>query len=169
MIRQALPQDSTARKRLILLGKTPRASAVLISKAGNQKDKTQVRLDRKLLVPIVAGDNKAAKLGRRGVVGMAFKLGTKLEDLGALERAVKQGIERVEHAQPHRYTAAEPARARHLALDHAGKCKGFAAGRAEKSAGGLLRHCTRFEPVRARDRNEVVDLQGDAEAIKAGA
>ena len=120
-------------------------------------------------MPIVAGDDKAAKLGGRGVVGMALKLGTKLEDLGALERAIEQGIERVEHAQPHRDTAAEPARARHLALDHAGKCKGLAAGRAEKSAGGLLRHRTRFEPVRARDRDEVIDLQGDAEAIKAGA
>jgi len=80
-----------------------------------------VRLDRKLLVPIVAGDNKAAKFGWRGVVGMTFKLGTKLEDLGALERAAKQRIERVKHTQAHCYTAAEPARARHLALDHAGK------------------------------------------------
>ena len=100
---------------------------------------------------------------------MAFKLGTKLENPGALERAVKQGIERVEHAQPHRYTAAQSARARHLALDHAGKCKGLAASRAEKSAGGLLRHCTRFEPLRARYRYQVVDLQSYAEAIKARA
>ena len=92
-------------------------------KSGNQEDKTQARIDRKFLVPIVAGDDKAAKLGRRGVVGMALKLGAKPEDLGALQRAIKQGIERVEHAEPHRYTAAQSARARHFTLDHAGKCK----------------------------------------------
>ena len=134
-------------------------------KTGNQKDKTQVRPDRKLLVPIVAGDDKAAKFGRRGVVGMALKLCTKLEDLGPLERAVKQDIERVEHAEAHCYTAAESARARHVPLDHAGKCKGFAAGCAEKSAGGLLRHCTRFEAVRARDRHQSLDLQDGAEGV----
>ena len=138
-------------------------------KSGNQKDKMQVRIDRKLLVAIVARNNKAAKLGRRGVVGMALKLGTKLEDPGALERAIKQGIEPVEHSQPYRHTAAQPARSRHLALDYAGKGKGLAAGCAKKSAGCLLRHCTRFEPVRARDCHQVVELQGDTEAIEAGA
>ena len=113
-------------------------------KSGNQKDKAQVRLDRKLWCRLWRATTKPPNSAGAALSGWPSSSAQSLEDLGALERAIEQGIERVEHAQPHRDTAAEPARARHLALDHAGKCKGLAAGRAEESAGGLLRHCTRL-------------------------
>ncbi len=138
-------------------------------KGRNQKDKAQARIDRKFLMPILAGDDKATKLCGRGVVGMTFQLGTKPEDLGAPERTIEEGIERVEHAEPDRDTAAESTGARDPTLDHAGKWEGLALGRAEESAGGFLGHRARFEPGGARDRDEVMNLQGDTEAIKAGA
>ena len=113
--------------------------------SGNQKDKMQARIDRKLLVPIVARDNEAAKFGRRGVVGMAFKLGTKLEDLGALERAVEQGIE-ARGARPAAPLHCCRARARgHLALDRAGKCKRLRSRPRGKICGRPVAPLHRFE------------------------
>ena len=67
-----------------------RALRGLDLKGGNQKHEAETRIDREFLMPIVARDDKAAKLGRRGVIGMAFELGAKSEDLGALERAIER-------------------------------------------------------------------------------
>ena len=125
---QALPQDSTARKRSISLGRTRARFRRLDLESGNQEDKVQARLDRKLLVPIVAGDDEAAKLRRRGVVGMTFKLGTKLENLCALERAVERAHSSAWSTPSRTVTLLPSPRERGTSpVDRAGKCKWLAA------------------------------------------
>ena len=59
----------------------------------DEQDKTKPRIDRELLVPITARHDEAAKLRRRGVVGMAFELGAEPENLRALQRPSTQRVQ----------------------------------------------------------------------------
>ena len=130
----------------------------------------QARIDRKFLVPIVARDDKAAKLGRRGVVGMALKLGAKPENLGALERTIEQA-----------HSSAWSTPSRTVTLLPSPRARGTSPSTAQENANGsqsaarknLRAACCAIAPASsrfvARDGDEVIKLQGDPEAIEAGA
>ena len=126
-------------------------------------------MEREFLVPITSGYDKAAKLGRGGVVGMPFEFGAEPENLGPLERPVDQRVQGVEDAEADGDAAAEAARARHFTGNGAGKSERFGARRAEKSARRLLRHRPGLETLGAGDGDEIIDLQGNAEAVEARA
>jgi hypothetical protein len=135
----------------------------------NEEDEAQPRIDREFLMPIGAGNDESPELGRSGVVRMTLELGTELENLRARQRAIEQRIQGVEHTEPNRDAAPEATGARHIALDFAGKCKRRALRRPKEFPGRLLRHPARRNRLRRRDSDEVVEAQGRAETIKAGA
>src|SRR4029079_5692979 len=91
--------------------------------AGDEKHKAQARIDRKSLVPILARHDKPAELSRGGVVGMTFEMGAESKNLRALEGKVEERVQCVQHPEPNGDAAPEPARARHVAGDRAGKSK----------------------------------------------
>ena len=135
----------------------------------DEKDKAQSRIDGKPLWLPTAGDDEAAKLRRRGVIRMAFELGAEAENFRASQRAIEQRVQAVEHAQPHGHTAAEPAGARHFAVDRTREWKRRAAGGLEKFPRRLLRHRAGFLRARAGNGDVVVKSQGHAKAIETGA
>lgn len=135
----------------------------------NQQNKMKTRIDRKFLMTIMARDHETAELSRSRIVGMAFQLGAEPENLSALERTIHESVQRVEDTKPHRYAASQSARARHFSLDRARKSERLAIRRFKKLPRRLPRHRASFDFIRPADRDKIIKLQSDSEAIEAGA
>ena len=135
----------------------------------NEQNKTKTWIDRKFLMTIMTRDHETAELGGRRIIGVPFKLGAEPKNLRSFERMIEKRVQCVQHTEPDRYAAPKSARARHFALDRAGKRERLAIRCLKKLAGSLACHCASSDLARAGDRDEVINLQSHAQAIETGA
>ena len=117
---------------------------------------------------IMAGDDEAAELGRRRVVGMPLEFGAETEKLRTLQRVIEHCVQAVEHAEPDRDAAPEPPRRRHLAFDATRKMERRALHGLKEFSRRLSYHPVAGGCIRLRDGDEIIKLQADPKAIEAG-
>jgi hypothetical protein len=117
----------------------------------------------------MARDHKTAELSGSRIVGMTFKLGAEPKNLGAFQRTILEGIQSVKHTEADRYTAPKPTGPRHFPCHDTGKPEGLAVRGLEKSTSRLARHRASLDLTRPGNCDEIIKLQGNPQAIEAGA
>ena len=116
-----------------------------------------------------ARDGEAAECRGRGVVGMAFEFRAQFVEFVPPELGFADCLEPVQDAEPHRHTAAEPPRPRHLALDVPRKPERLDPGGLEEKCRSIRDDLRMLDALCTLHGHEVRDAQRDTEAVVAGA
>ena len=110
---------------------------------------------------------KAAEGSRCGVVGMSFKVRANLEEILTRQGTLAEFIQSLNGSKAHGYTATESPRSRNIAANAALKWKGFATCSGKEGIGGGLDHPVRGAGSTAYDRDLVIKLKRDPEAVES--
>ena len=87
-----------------------------------------------------ARDSKAAKARGRGVVGVAFELGTELKQFVTAETCPRDFVQGMKHAKPHRNTAPQSTTNWNIATNDAGKVERLALSDGKKLSRRVSNH-----------------------------
>src|SRR5438067_1349890 len=119
-------------------------------------------------LPVKAANDVEPTVARgSGVIGMALEPGADLENLPALQRTLRQLVQAIKDADSNRRAAAESARRRDIARDRTRKGERPGASAFEERVPGPARHRRQPLPSPARNRDAIVNAQGNAEAVEA--
>ncbi len=115
------------------------------------------------------GDGETAKGSRGGVVGMAFQIGTDLEEGIGVQGLAGEFVEAVQDPEPDGDGASHAAGLRDFAFDGPVEVERRKARRFEEGGGSQRGHGRMLDGIAQPDRDAVMDLECDTEGVIARA